>query len=44
MCMIGYHSMPVIADAYNKGIKAYDAEALFEAMKASAQRDTFGYF
>lgn len=44
MCMIGYHSMPVIADAYNKGIKAYDAEALFEAMKVSAQRDTFGYF
>ncbi|MBR4995022.1 MAG: GH92 family glycosyl hydrolase [Alistipes sp.] len=44
MCMIGYNSMPVIADAYSKGIRDYDAEAVFEAMKASANRDTFGYF
>ena len=44
MCMIGYHSMPVIADAYSKGIRDFDAEALYEAMKASSDRDTFGYF
>lgn len=44
MCMIGYHSMPVIADTYAKGIRGFDAERLFEAMKASACRDTFGYF
>ncbi len=44
MCMIGYHSMPVIADAYSKGIRDFDAEALFRAMKISANRDTFGYF
>ena len=44
MCMIGYHSMPLVADAYCKGIRGYDAEALYEAMKASANRDTFGYF
>ena len=44
MCMIGYHAMPVIADAYRKGVRRYDAEALFQAMKASASRDTFGYF
>lgn len=44
MCMIGYNSMPVIADTYSKGIRGYDAEALFEAMKTSANRDTFGYF
>ena len=44
MCMIGYHSMPVIADAYFKGIRKYDADALYDAMKVSANRDTFGYF
>lgn len=44
MCMIGYHSMPVIADAYAKGIRGFDAERLFKAMKVSAERDTFGYF
>ena len=44
MCMIGYNSMPVIADIYSKGIRGFDVEALFEAMKASANRDTFGYF
>ena len=36
--------MPVIADAYSKGIRDFDAEALYEAMKASSDRDTFGYF
>ncbi len=25
-CMIGYHSVPVIADAYMKGIRGYDAD------------------
>ena len=44
MCMIGYHSMPVIADAYYKGIRKYDVNALYNAMKESANRDTFGYF
>ena len=44
MCMIGYHSMPVIADAYAKGIRGFDPEELFEAMKTSANRDEFGYF
>lgn len=45
MCMIGYHSMPVIADAYAKGIRTgYDVRALYDAMKISANRDTFGFF
>jgi predicted alpha-1,2-mannosidase len=35
-CMIGYHAVPVIADAYLKGIRGFDAGAAFEAMKASA--------
>ena len=41
-CMIGYHAVPVIADAYLKGIKDYDAEKAFEAMKHSATRDQLG--
>lgn len=35
-CMIGYHAAPVIADAYMKGIRGYDAEEALQAMVASA--------
>ena len=42
MTMIGYHSMPVIADVYSKGIRNYDANKLFEMMKLNATRDSFG--
>ena len=35
-CMIGYHSVPVIADAYAKGFRGFDAELAFEAMKKTA--------
>lgn len=31
--MIGYHSLPVIADAWIKGIRGYDEKLAFEAMK-----------
>lgn len=41
-CMIGYHAVPVIADAYLKGIKDYDVEKAFSAMKHSATRDKLG--
>ncbi len=41
-CMIGYHSVPVIVDAYMKGIRDFDAEKAFEAMKHSADMDHFG--
>jgi predicted alpha-1,2-mannosidase len=41
-CMIGYHAVPVIADAYLKGIKGYDANKAFEAMKHSANQDKLG--
>lgn len=41
-CMIGYHAVPVIADAYLKGIRDYDAEKALEAMKHSATRDHLG--
>ncbi|WP_231732502.1 GH92 family glycosyl hydrolase [Stenotrophomonas nitritireducens] len=35
-CMIGYHAVPVIADAYMKGIRGYDTEEALQAMVASA--------
>lgn len=41
-CMIGYHAVPVIADAYLKGINDYDIEKAFEAMKHSAVQDKLG--
>lgn len=41
-CMIGYHAVPVIADAYLKGIKDYDVEKAFEAMKHSSVQDHLG--
>lgn len=41
-CMIGYHSVSVIADAYLKGIRNYDTEKAFAAMKHSATRNKLG--
>ncbi|WP_299271778.1 GH92 family glycosyl hydrolase [uncultured Psychroserpens sp.] len=41
-CMIGYHAVPVISDAYLKGITNYDTEKALEAMKHSATRDKLG--
>ena len=41
-CMVGYHAIPVIADAYLKGFRGFDAEKAFEAMKSSAMSDFRG--
>ncbi|WP_396218158.1 GH92 family glycosyl hydrolase [Flavobacterium sp.] len=41
-CMIGYHSVSVIADAMAKSITGFDYEKAFEASKASAMRDVLG--
>jgi len=41
-CMIGYHSVPVIVDAYLKGINDYDVDIAYEAMKHSANLDKLG--
>ncbi|HZV64223.1 MAG TPA: GH92 family glycosyl hydrolase [Telluria sp.] len=41
-CMIGYHAVPVIADAYMKGLKGFDAEAALKAMTASAEYGPYG--
>ena len=42
-CMIGYHSVPIIADAYMKGIRGYDAHAALDAMVASATYAPYGH-
>jgi len=41
-CMIGYHSIPVIADAYAKGIRDYDVKKAYKAMKKSSLQDREG--
>jgi predicted alpha-1,2-mannosidase len=41
-CMIGYHSVSVIADAFIKGIKNYDTLAVYKAVKDAALTDDFG--
>lgn len=40
--MIGYHAVPVIADAYMKGIRGYDADAALKAVVASATYGSYG--
>ncbi|HEV2826589.1 MAG TPA: GH92 family glycosyl hydrolase [Pyrinomonadaceae bacterium] len=40
--MIGYHAIPVIADAALKGIPGFDREKAFAAMKHSAELKHFG--
>jgi putative alpha-1,2-mannosidase len=38
-CMIGYHSFPVIAEAYAKGIRDWDAQAMLDLMQANTERN-----
>ncbi|WP_028376567.1 GH92 family glycosyl hydrolase [Leeuwenhoekiella sp. MAR_2009_132] len=40
--MTGNHAIPVITEAYFKGIKGFDAEKAFEAMKNTQMRDERG--
>ncbi|MDF0541250.1 GH92 family glycosyl hydrolase [Sphingobium sp. H39-3-25] len=40
--MIGYHAVPVIADAYLKGIGGFDAREALDAMVASATYGPYG--
>ncbi len=44
--MIGYHSLPVVADAYVKGIRDYDVKKAFTGMKqlANGPRDGKDYY
>lgn len=41
-CMIGYHSVSVIADAMVKGIQGFDRKLALEAMQHSANQDYEG--
>jgi putative alpha-1,2-mannosidase len=41
-CMIGYHSVPVIVDAYFKGIRNFDVNKAYEAIVKTATYDTMG--
>ncbi len=40
--MTGYHSIPVIVDAYTKGITGFDAEQAYQAMKQTMMQDERG--
>ena len=40
--MIGYHSASVIADAYMKGIRGFDAEKALEALVVSSEKNQKG--
>jgi predicted alpha-1,2-mannosidase len=41
-CMIGFHSVPVIADAITKGIRGFDTTLAYEAMKSASNDQNFG--
>ncbi|ANE49673.1 GH92 family glycosyl hydrolase [Flavisolibacter tropicus] len=41
-CMIGYHSVPVIVDAYQKGIRGFNTQLALQAMRSYAESDRFG--
>jgi predicted alpha-1,2-mannosidase len=41
-CMIGYHSVDMIADAYLKGFRGFDAEAAYQAMRDTAMQNRNG--
>jgi predicted alpha-1,2-mannosidase len=41
-CMIGYHSVSVIADAYLKGFRGFDGEAAYQALRDTAMQDRNG--
>ncbi len=41
-CMIGYHAISVIVDAYMKGLRDYDTGLAMEAMLHSARQDELG--
>ena len=38
--MIGHHSTPVIVDAYMKGVRGYDVEKAYQAMRKNAMEAT----
>ncbi|PTQ94808.1 putative alpha-1,2-mannosidase [Mucilaginibacter yixingensis] len=41
-CMVGNHSIPVIVDAYSKGVRDFNTDKALYAMKAVVNRKQFG--
>jgi len=41
-CMIGYHSVDMVAEAYLQGFRGYDAEAAYQALRDTAMQDRNG--
>ena len=41
-CMVGYHAVPLIVDAWMKGFRGFDTRLAYEAIKATSMRDTLG--
>lgn len=42
-CMIGYHAVPVIVDAFMKGVKGFDAERAYAAIRATAMNANYDH-
>jgi predicted alpha-1,2-mannosidase len=42
-CMIGYHAVPEIADAYMKGIRGFDSKEALDAVVSSATYGSYGH-
>jgi predicted alpha-1,2-mannosidase len=40
-CMIGYHAVPVIVDAYLKGVKGFDPKRAYEAIRTTAMNPNY---
>ena len=40
-CMIGYHAVPVIVDGYFKGVKGFDVQHAYDAIKTTAMNPDY---
>ena len=40
-CMVGYHAVPVIVDAFAKGVKGFDIARAYEAVKTTAMNPSY---
>ena len=40
-CMIGYHAVPVIVDGYLKGVKGFDVQHAYDAIKTTAMNPDY---
>lgn len=40
-CMIGYHAVPVIVDGFFKGVKGFDKERAYQAIKTTAMNPDY---